>query len=320
MNRALLLILLAAAPPLSARADVLTLRDGDTLLSTTDLTTWLDRARCLCGEALGVTVDLSAVAVGSEVALVAGKSCITSEQRISESCRTLWSGTRASGTTTRQLDAAADAIAGGCSGADTDVTLSLLVDEADADQWTSAVALTIHVDTARPAAPTGGTLVAGEKLIEVAFEAADDEDDDEVLRYQVLCTRGGVAGKEDPPEAAFDGAWDRCALDGEDEELVAAHACADAEEGTASVTVTGLTDGLTYEVSVVAIDASGNPSTRRVIGRATPAAEEDLWERYLRSGGAADGSGCQAVRGAGLDALLVVVAAALALARGRARA
>lgn len=300
-------LLLALVLPTTAFADPLTLRDGETLLTAADRTTWLGHARCTCGEKLSVTLDLSALTSGSRVALVAGKSCITTDLRIATTCRTLWDDTVSSDRSVT-VDVAADEVAGSCD-VDTTLDLSLLVDAEDEDQWTAAAALELGVDTEAPSAPTGGSVTAGERLAEVAFEV--DEDEDDATLYQVLCTTSstGEPALDDPPEAGFTSAWDRCAAG--DETLVAAHVCAEAQTGAASVTVTGLTNGIEYTFAVVAIDASGNASAPRTVGRATPATEEDLWERYQRSGGLASGTGCQAVGGGELAALALIAAVAL---------
>src|SRR5262249_39665714 len=78
----------------------------------------------------------------------------------------------------------------------------------------------------------------------------------------------------------------------------AADVCADAQEGTASVTVQDLTNGEAYSFWVVSIDEAKNASEPVLVGEATPAPEEDFWERYQRSGGSADGGGCTTLPGA----------------------
>ena len=67
--------------------------------------------------------------------------------------------------------------------------------------------------------------------------------------------------------------------------------CSDVASGPGSVQVQNLSNEVTYDFYVVAIDPQANPSQPVFIGSATPGLEEDLWERYKRSGGSGEG-GC----------------------------
>ncbi len=301
--------------PWAAGADVIVLKDEGRLLSASERETWLNRARCVCGTALSVELDLSALDSRGRAALVAGKSCITSDRRISDSCRTLWSGAPASGdSTTHTVQTSADEIAGDCSGVDSSLDLALIFDASDDDQWSAVTSLPLGVDTERPAAPTGVKAVAGEGLAEIAFSGSDDTD---VSRYQVLCTTAaGEAALSDPPAASFDAPGDRCG-DTSDEGIRATWVCAEASEGSASVTVTGLRDHQSYRFWVVAIDGHQNPSLLSNVSTATPAPEEDLWERYQRSGGTADGSGCSSVGAPGGSGVILLVLTGLLVSIGR---
>ena len=88
-----------------------------------------------------------------------------------------------------------------------------------------------------------------------------------------------------------DAGVDDAAATGSDELLSAQFVCSDHLTSAGSVSVSGLTNGVTYEFYVVAIDKRRNASTITYLGEETPAAEEDLWERYKRAGGGASG-GC----------------------------
>lgn len=295
--------------PTASSADVIVLKDEGRLLSAAERETWLNRSRCACGVALDVVLELGALDTGGRAALVAGKSCITSDKRISDSCRTLWSGAPASGeSTTHTIRTSADEIAGDCGGDDTSLDLALIFDVNDEDQWSAVASLALPVDTERPAAPTSVKAVAGEGLAEVAFSGSDDTD---ISGYQVLCTTAaGQAALADPPTAGFDASSDRCG-DGTDEGVRAAWVCAEATEGSASVTVTGLNDHQRYSFWVVAFDGHHNPSLLSNVSQATPSPEEDLWERYQRSGGTADGVGCSSVGPPGASGLVLLVLTAL---------
>jgi hypothetical protein len=59
-----------------------------------------------------------------------------------------------------------------------------------------------------------------------------------------------------------------------------------------SITVTGLRNGETYNFYIVTIDKSLNPSIPVSAGEGTPQLVEDLWERYKRKGGKAEGGHC----------------------------
>src|SRR5688572_22197458 len=65
------------------------IRQGDRLLQSSELSKWLNVARCECDVAL----ELSAQITGQgEVAVVSGDRCITSERRIDSSCTVLFRG------------------------------------------------------------------------------------------------------------------------------------------------------------------------------------------------------------------------------------
>jgi len=70
------------------------------------------------------------------------------------------------------------------------------------------------------------------------------------------------------------------------------YVCSDIFKVT-SKQVRGLKNGTNYNFYVVSIDTYNNPSSLVYLGQATPTKEEDLWERYKRSGGQSNGgSGC----------------------------
>lgn len=287
-----------------AHAATLELREDDTLLGDDDRATWLGWARCTCDASLELTVDLSGLTSDTVVAVVVGKSCLTRDAELDDDCAILSRNTVGS-RSSLVLDVGASTLADGCAGTETTRSIFAYVDPQDDDTFTAYASLSLGVDTERPTAPAKATLTPGEGLVEVAF-AAGDEDEDEVLEYQVLAVRAdGQPVSSSPPDAAFTSAYDLCAADGADALLAEAYVVSAASASTDSVTVTGLTNGVTYTFSVVAVDAFGNPSARTVLGDATPSAEEDFWERYKRSGGQADGAGCSTSGrpGAGLAAL-----------------
>ena len=284
--RAHLILFFAGLAALPASAAPIVLREGDRLLTDAERLEWINVARCSCDSELTIALDLSSLAQTGNAALVAGKSCLTTENRISSSCRIVWDGTI--DTETHTLKVTASELAGSCAATETKIDLTLFVDAEDEDVWTSATTMSIGVDTKPPSAPEKGDVVAGEGLAEVSFET----DEKKAVQHQVLCTTlAGGAVLDDPPEAVFDSELERC---GQGDGLLAARfVCAEASDGTASVTVLGLTDHVAYRFAMVSVDDAGNPSSVTTIGEATPSPEQDFWERYQQGGGDADGTGCQ---------------------------
>lgn len=76
-------------------------------------------------------------------------------------------------------------------------------------------------------------------------------------------------------------------------ELDPDYLCSGAQTSDGTVQVKGLTNGTRYHFYVVAFDRHDNPSAPVDLGIATPVQAEDLWERYKRSGGSAEGGLCQ---------------------------
>jgi hypothetical protein len=71
------------------------------------------------------------------------------------------------------------------------------------------------------------------------------------------------------------------------------YVCSRRLSSAGAISIAGLQNGTRYGVWVVAIDQAQNPSEPRWIGSGVPSSVEDLWERYSRLGGKADGGyGC----------------------------
>jgi len=105
----------------------------------------------------------------------------------------------------------------------------------------------------------------------------------------------GVADAGIVDTGARDGARDGASGDGATgavDILDPRFVCSSSQSGAGSISVGGLQDDVEYRFYAVAIDDARNPSEPVELGTATPAKEEDLWERYKRSGGQA-GGGCQ---------------------------
>jgi len=98
-----------------------------------------------------------------------------------------------------------------------------------------------------------------------------------------------------------------------------AYVCSEALSSDGAHSIKGLADGVTYRLYVVAFDLHGNPSEAVLLGEATPALSEDLWERYKRSGGQTTGDYCQLARGGGGWCLLLLGLALALLASRRRR-
>ena len=136
------------------------------------------------------------------------------------------------------------------------------------------------VDTVRPETPEVSEAVAGDALVRVTFDYPGDPPADLAshrIRYR-------LAGSMDPP--------------------IEGPTLSPASLRTG--TLTGLQNGVTYEVWVVAIDDAGNPSLDPPSGvLATPAPTRDFWEYYKSKGGRAQG--CQTGTGMGGPVALVLL-------------
>ncbi len=280
---------LVLAWTLPASAQQLKLESEGSLLTAQTLQTFLNRSRCLCETPIDVSFDAGG-ALGA-MAVVAGDRCIDSEQRISDSCRVLWSRSDAS----EQLvsfQTTAKGIVGECTETKGDLKLWILQDALDEDSWVSLVELTLAYDMDPPGEPKKAAVVAGEGLVEVAFEAPSEETG---LRYQVLCQDAfGQAVFAEPEEPVFTSAACGAEVSTSTSAIAPdpAMVCAKSKSSPASVTVLGLENGQSYSFYVVSVDLFGNASLAAKVGEATPAPEEDLWERYKRAGGAEDGGYC----------------------------
>lgn len=76
-----------------------------------------------------------------------------------------------------------------------------------------------------------------------------------------------------------------------DTTLCAKYVCSELSKDT-SIKVSGLQNNKKYSFWVITVDQARNPSTPVAAGNAEPKLVEDLWERYKRQGGKAEGGHC----------------------------
>lgn len=265
----------------------LQLQDGDQVLNESDLERYFNQASCTCDPRLTVAVSFSGISsADGTFELVHGRNCVDSAGDLSDECTSIVTRRASALSSTFETSVRVSALADGCGSKQQTRLLYAVFDEEGGSGWETLETLEYTVDTEPPPPPVTDRVLAGEELAEVVFSAPDEDED--VDKYQVLCRTSttGEPGRTDI-EAAFDSATTLCGID--DGAPPTDEACADAVSGPDSVTVLGLENGIRYEFFVVSIDAARNASEPVSVGTAVPAPEEDLWERYKRQGGDAEG-------------------------------
>lgn len=141
----------------------------------------------------------------------------------------------------------------------------------------------VTLSTAKPATPVNVSVTPGENALNVSWDVGTGGAE-RTEEYQVLAT----------PTGTTDTVYSKRVT------------------GT-SLRLGGLTNGVTYDVQVIAYTKSGNPSDPSATVSATPVPVSDFWEQYKARGGT-DSGGCGA---GGTGALAMIGAAALAALRRR---
>ncbi|ACL67043.1 Myxococcales GC_trans_RRR domain protein [Anaeromyxobacter dehalogenans 2CP-1] len=141
----------------------------------------------------------------------------------------------------------------------------------------------VTLSTAKPATPVNVSVTPGENALNVNWENGTGGAE-RTEEYQVRATPAGTT--DTVPSKRVTGT---------------------------SLRLGGLTNGVTYDVQVVAYTESGNPSDPSATVSATPVPVSDFWEQYKARGGT-DSGGCGA---GGTGALAMIGAAALAALRRR---
>lgn len=167
----------------------------------------------------------------------------------------------------------------------------------------------VAYDTKAPAAPIGVRAVGGEGSLSVSWDAGAVTED-RVSYFNVLCAQAGAPAPVSSEDTAD---WvdteDVCGKvlslaateEGEscpDGALTAGgrahpcYVCASVASTASSVRITGLENGVAYQVAVVAVDDYRNASPLSEVVDATPVPTTDFAEHYRELGGAADGDYC----------------------------
>ncbi|MCB9650978.1 MAG: hypothetical protein H6730_30965 [Deltaproteobacteria bacterium] len=283
----LLALLLPALAGAQSVSDLHFEDDGATLTDT-DLAEMMNVAGCKCSRSVQISFGFTRAGTEGGLYVVSGRGCLDSDATIKSTCTTLARLRLESADPTVDVSTNVATVLGGCDEDEGDDTLYVLADVDDQDTWTELASVAFPRDTKPPTKPTGGKVVAGEELAEVAY-TIDTDADTTGVRYQVLCSVNEAPVFSSPAEEIFTSAEDLCGAAGD---VKAAYVCGKAQSGADSVTVSGLTNGVSYAFWVVSVDAAGNPSDPVSLGTAVPAEEEDLFERYKAAGGSADGGNC----------------------------
>jgi hypothetical protein len=274
---------------------------GDEVLLTDDaLGTAFGRARCSCPSDMAARLALTKTGMDKlrsgtlDVELLAGsacdatpKDCITLGQAFAlkadsaenaESTQSFKSSAlyeAASGSTTQTCSALKGA---------SRRLWTIVRRHADAVVVPSPVRTYSIVSGGGPSAPTGVTAVTAENGLLVSWKPPASATG--IAAYQVLCTPGKTA--PDPPlyESCTDapGGADSGPFTTLDNRFVCSGR---AEANTTSIRVSGLENGRSYTLAVIAISADGTPSKPSDVATGVPGPTVGFFDRYQADGGTA---------------------------------
>lgn len=180
-----------------------------------------------------------------------------------------------------------------CSSATTSLFLCVFATGSNASTTTPLATGTLQLDLVAPAAPNLLGVSPGDGSLKVSWSVGAGSAD------------AGTSGSANSYRVYY------APADGSAAEKFAAFS----GSGTTSGRVTGLTNGVTYDVTVTALTIGSNESARSSALTGTPIPVEDFWRLYQNAGGREQG-GC-ATGAAGLAALVAL--APLVLRRKRRR-
>ena len=278
--------------------------------------------RCLCPDTISVAVQLTASGqtnLGNStiaVNFLLGASCATSPA----SCTSLGQASFSSNQTaeaphfssTQVFQSAVGSATVNCASLTAGSTTVWAILAQDGVALPFALSTELPVIAATVGAPTAVTAQPGNQGILVTWTPPANMA--LVAGYQVLCLPR--------PATASTAGYESCGLTsstggtaitaGDPTELCSAVLSA----STTSIRLTGLVNGTSYTLAVIAIDPSGGVSALSPQAMATPQPTTGFFEKYKQDGGAAGGCSLAPARPTGRAELLWLAAAAVAVAFG----
>jgi hypothetical protein len=295
------------------------------LLGANDLNGLFGAHRCACPANLMVELQLTASGqtdLGSStvsVNFLLGENCFTTPAAcVSLGAVSFSQSQTATGPTfssTHVFQSATGGTAVNCGSLAAGSTTLWAVVAQDGAALSFAPSIDLPVITSKVAAPTAAGALAGDKNILVTWTPPADTS--LVAGYQVLCLPR--------PALASTTGYESCGLDtssagspiltpADTTELCSAKVAATQTQ----VRVTGLVNGTSYTVAVIAIDPSGGVSALSPSAVATPGPTIGFYEKYKDAGGAATGCALSPSPPAGRGALpWLALVAVLVMARRR---
>jgi len=311
---ALLPLLLTALLPVPAHAGPVALSESDFSLGLglyTEAGAWaeLDTSnlagvfgphRCQCPEKIAPALQITSTGqtnIGNSsmsVAFYLGDNCYAAPASCMSLGQVAFSASQQASTPQFSSDAVFQAATGSasptCTSLSADSTTLWALLTQDGKLLSFSLSLVLPISGTTVGAPTGVTAVPASEGLLVSWSPPADAS--RVAGYQVLCLPG--------PASAATAGYEKCGLVSSPGATVITPAdqtqvCSAVLSSTArSIRVTGLIDGTTYSVAVIAIDASGGTSAPSSPAAAMPQPTVSFWDKYKQAGG--DATGCSLIR------------------------
>lgn len=258
-------------------------------LTDAELAATFNRKRCACAVPVRARVELTTEGAAKladdelSVELRIGEDCDSADR--ADKCPVIGEGGTVSATdrtylTTIGVDALFRRVTTEAAPCETNGTKSVTLWvwlHRDGPKLKLTPSRTLKLQGTRPPAPTIAEVVPGEGALGVTWKPPTNAK--QVVAYQLVCDPG--------PRPPSDPAFEVCASEA-DARLDDAHVCSPklgADERTTRIT--GLEDGISHAVAVVAVDAFGNPSAPSAAVAGTPGPSRDFYELYEEAGGSA---------------------------------
>ncbi len=149
--------------------------------------------------------------------------------------------------------------------------------------------LAVTIDTQPPPTVEEAEAQAGEKSVEITWKFPEDNQTD-FNSFQALCRT--VSDGQPVTDSPSDADFSESCTDGDDAFNSQMFVCGTAAGTAESLRIDNLTNGVTYEVRLLAIDESGNFTAVGTWSDLMPSETTDFWELYQESGGTAEGGFC----------------------------